>query len=64
MFMRLIIVLNAYKSIAVQNLFNVARNETQFATASRLAGEAASVEEICFTPGTPFFIKGTIQFRF
>jgi outer membrane receptor protein involved in Fe transport len=50
--------------IVVQNPFNVAWNETQFATASRLAGEAAPVAEIHFTPGTPFFIKGTIQFRF
>ena len=50
--------------IVVQNLFNVEWNETQFATESRLAGEAAPVEEIHFTPGTPFFVKGTMQFRF
>ncbi|MDP5077923.1 MAG: TonB-dependent receptor, partial [Nonlabens sp.] len=40
--------------IIVQNLFDVAWNETQFATESRLANEAAPVEEIHFTPGTPF----------
>lgn len=48
----------------IQNLFNTAWNETQFATTSRLAGEVAPVEEIHFTPGTPFFFKGIIQYSF
>jgi outer membrane receptor protein involved in Fe transport len=50
--------------MAVQNLFNVAWNETQFATESRLANETQSVEEIHFTPGTPFFIRGSLQYHF
>jgi outer membrane receptor protein involved in Fe transport len=50
--------------IAIENLFNVDWNETQFATTSRLFDEAESVEEIHFTPGTPFFIKGTIRYLF
>lgn len=50
--------------VAVQNLFDVEWNETQFATESRLQNETASVEEIHFTPGTPFFIRGTLQYRF
>jgi len=50
--------------IAVENLFNVAWNETQFATESRLQNEANSVEEIHFTPGTPFFAKATITYQF
>ncbi|MFT6719165.1 MAG: hypothetical protein ACJAY8_001565, partial [Sphingobacteriales bacterium] len=45
--------------IQVQNLFNVAWNETQFATKTRLDFEPEAVEEIHFTPGTPFFLKGT-----
>ncbi len=48
----------------IQNLFNTAWNETQFATESRLAGEINSVEEIHFTPGTPFFAKGMLAYRF
>ena len=50
--------------LAVENLFDVDWNETQFATESRLQNEAASVEEIHFTPGTPFFLKGTVSYRF
>jgi len=40
-----------------ENLANVAWNEAQFATDSRLRGETASVNELNFTPGTPFFVK-------
>jgi outer membrane receptor protein involved in Fe transport len=51
--------------LSVQNLFNTRWKETQFATESRLAGEAASVTEIHFTPGTPLFarISATVFFR-
>ena len=55
---------NLRLGIAVQNLFDVEWNETQFATESRLANESQSVEEIHFTPGTPFFIRGTLQYSF
>jgi len=50
--------------IQVQNLFNVEWNETQFATESRLRDEPNPVEEIHFTPGAPFFLKGSIQYIF
>jgi outer membrane receptor for Fe3+-dicitrate len=50
--------------ISVENIFDVAWNETQFATESRLQNEANSVEEIHFTPGTPFFAKATITYQF
>ena len=50
--------------IQIQNLFDTEWNETQFATESRLLNETESVEEIHFTPGTPFFIKGMIQYSF
>jgi len=49
--------------IAVDNLFNTAWNEAQFATLSRLADEAAPVEEIHFTPGVPFFAKVQLSLR-
>lgn len=41
----------------VQNLFNTRWKETQFATETRLRGEGEPVEEIHFTPGTPFFAR-------
>ena len=41
----------------VQNIFNTRWKETQFATESRLFDEAEPVEEIHFTPGTPFFAR-------
>lgn len=50
--------------IQIQNLFDVQWNETQFATESRLQSESQPVEEIHFTPGTPFFIKAMIQYNF
>ncbi|EDP95746.1 TonB-dependent receptor [Kordia algicida OT-1] len=50
--------------IQVQNLFDTEWNETQFATESRLQNETQSTEEIHFTPGTPFFLKASIAYRF
>ncbi len=55
---------NITLGFVIKNLFDTEWNETQFATESRLQNEAQSVEEIHFTPGTPFFIKGTIAYRF
>ena len=49
---------------AVENLFDVAWNETQFATESRLQNESNSVEEIHFTSGTPFSVKASIRYSF
>ncbi|WP_138991406.1 TonB-dependent receptor [Larkinella sp. C7] len=43
--------------LSVQNLLNTRWKETQFATESRLRGETAPVNEIHFTPGTPFFAR-------
>lgn len=48
----------------IQNLFDADWNETQFATESRLQNETESVEEIHFTPGAPFFIKGIVEYNF
>ncbi|QTD38089.1 TonB-dependent receptor [Polaribacter batillariae] len=50
--------------LAIENIFDVDWNETQFATESRLQNETTSVEEIHFTPGTPFFAKASIVYRF
>lgn len=50
--------------LSVQNLLNTKWKETQFLTESRLAGEAAPVEEIHFTPGTPFFLRASVKLFF
>ncbi len=50
--------------IQIQNLLDTEWNETQFATGSRLQNETNPVEEIHFTPGIPFFLKGMIEFKF
>lgn len=48
----------------IQNLTNTKWNEAQFDTETRLRNEAAAVSEICFTPGTPFFLKLTAAYKF
>jgi TonB dependent receptor len=40
--------------LTINNLLNTKWKETQFDTITRLKGESAPVDEICFTPGTPF----------
>lgn len=50
--------------ITVENLLNTAWNEAQFATESRLQYEPASVTEIHYTPGTPFFVRGNLSIFF
>lgn len=40
--------------LTLNNLLNRRWKETQFATNTRLKGETQPVDEICFTPGTPF----------
>lgn len=50
--------------LSVQNILNTQWKETQFLTESRLAGEPAPVEEIHFTPGTPFFLRASFTLFF
>ena len=50
--------------VVVNNLFNTEWNETQFLTESQLQTESQSVEEIHFTPGTPFFAKIKLTYSF
>ncbi len=49
---------------SIDNLFNVDWNETQFATLTKLKDETSPVEEIHFIPGTPFFLKAKISYKF
>ncbi|WP_394801246.1 TonB-dependent receptor [Hanstruepera flava] len=55
---------NLSLGMLIENVFDTEWNETQFATESRLQNELEPVEEIHFTPGTPFFIKGVVSYRF
>ncbi len=49
----------------IENLLNRRWNEAQFATQSRLPGEGPDgVEELHYTPGTPFFLKGNVSVFF
>jgi outer membrane receptor protein involved in Fe transport len=50
--------------VEIQNLLDTEWNEAQFATESRLRDEPEPVEELHFTPGTPFFLKGIMRYRF
>jgi hypothetical protein len=47
-----------------QNLLNEAWKEAQFETESQLRGETMPVTEIHYTPGTPFFARAYVTFRF
>ena len=51
-------------SVSVQNLFDVEYNDAQFETESRLQNEAVPVSELHFTPGSPFFLKGSVSYFF
>ena len=50
--------------LVINNVFNTRWKETQFDTETRLKGEAAPVDEICFTPGTPFSAKLSFSYFF
>ncbi|NAS30796.1 TonB-dependent receptor [Flavobacteriaceae bacterium R38] len=50
--------------LVIENLFDVEWNETQFATETRLFDEAEPVEEITFTPGTPFQARFKLSVNF
>jgi len=50
--------------LVINNIFNTKWKETQFDTETRLKGEAKSVNEICFTPGTPLAAKLSLSIRF
>jgi hypothetical protein len=49
---------------SIQNLTDVSWKEAQFETESRLRNETEPVTEIHYTPGTPFFLKASLAYRF
>ena len=50
--------------VSIENVLDTDWKETQFLTESRLQNEAQAVEEIHFTPGTPFSFKTTLSYSF
>jgi len=51
--------------LTVENILNVNWNEAQFDTQTRLRGESpAGVDQLCFTPGAPRLIRGSLSFFF
>ncbi|MEO6831256.1 MAG: TonB-dependent receptor, partial [Chitinophagaceae bacterium] len=48
----------------IQNLTNTKWNEAAVDTETRLKNETAPVDELCFTPGTPFFMKLSATWKF
>ncbi|MCC2548357.1 TonB-dependent receptor [Hymenobacter sp. BT175] len=48
----------------VENMLNAKWNEAQFATESQLRTESTPVDELHFTPGTPFYAKLNASFFF
>ncbi|MEM6631542.1 MAG: TonB-dependent receptor [Bacteroidota bacterium] len=50
--------------VSIENLFNEEWREAQFDTESLLRNESEPVSEIHYTPGTPFFIRTGVAFKF
>ena len=50
--------------LVVNNVFNTKWKETQFDTETRLKNETQPVDEVCFTPGTPFAFKVSFGYKF
>ncbi len=50
--------------LVINNLLNTKWKETQFDTKTRLKNEPQAVDEVCFTPGTPFAVKVSFTYRF
>lgn len=50
--------------LIIENLFNVNWNEAQFDTETRLRSETQPVEELHYTPGTPFYAKLILSYSF
>ncbi len=50
--------------ISIENIMNTQWNEAQFDTESKLKNETQPVSELHYTPGIPFFIKGSLSLFF
>jgi len=50
--------------VVIENLLNTNWNEAQFDTETRLKNESKSVNELHYTPGTPFYAKLVLGYMF
>ena len=50
--------------LSIENLLNAKWNEFEAEEVSQLKGETAPVDQMSFTPGTPFFAKLRVAFFF
>jgi len=50
--------------VAVDNLFDTKWKEAQFETETLIPGDKEPVTDICFTPGTPFTLRGYVSVTF
>ena len=50
--------------LVINNVLNTKWKETQFDTLTQLKNEPVPVDEICFTPGTPFSLKLSFTYLF
>lgn len=50
--------------LSIENIMNAEWNEAQFDTESKLKNETQSVSELHYTPGIPFFVKGSLSLFF
>ena len=50
--------------MAIDNLFNTKWKEAQFETEALIPGDSRPVTDSCFTPGTPFSLRGYIAVKF
>jgi outer membrane receptor protein involved in Fe transport len=51
--------------MTMENILNVNWNEAQFETLTRIPGDPpAGVNQLCFTPGAPRLIKGSLTYYF
>lgn len=56
---------NYQLGLTVENILNVNWNEAQFDTQTRLRGEGLNgIDQLCFTPGAPRLIRGSLSFFF
>ena len=50
--------------LVINNVFNTKWKETQFDTETKLKNEPQPVDQVCFTPGTPFAAKLSFTYKF
>ena len=55
---------NSGLNLAVNNLLDTKWREAQFADTVAITQTSKAVEQICFTPGIPVTVTGTLSYQF